>query len=349
LKDNQNERHGVDLLALTAWMDAQGLGVDPITDAELLEGGTQNILLRFKRGEQQFVLRRPPPVLRANSNETMGREARVLSALAGSSVPHPRLIASCDDEAILGATFYLMEAVNGYNPSQGLPKPFSESSEARFQMGLSLVDGIAALGRVDYQAVGLTDFGKPENFLERQVGRWRAQLEGYADITEWDGLDSLPDVNQIADWLERHRPASFQPGIIHGDYHLANVMYCFDAPKLAAIIDWELTTIGDPLIDLGWLLATWPDADQDDNAGALLVEPWSGFPTTEQLVAHYAQQSERDLSAIHWYAVLACYKLGIILEGTYARACAGKAPKDIGDDLHRRTLWLLNRALSWVE
>lgn len=339
----------MDLLALTAWMDAQGLGAGPIADAELLEGGTQNILLRFKRGQQQFVLRRPPPVLRANSNETMGREARVLSALASSSVPHPRLIASCDDEAILGATFYLMESVNGYNPTQGLPKPFSESAESRFQMGLSLVDGIAALGRVNYQAVGLTDLGKPENYLERQVGRWRAQLESYADIAEWDGLDSLPDVTQIADWLERHRPASFQPGIIHGDYHLANVMYCFDAPKLAAIIDWELTTIGDPLVDLGWLMATWPDVDRTDNAGALLVEPWTGFPTTEQLVAHYAQQSDRDLSSIQWYAVLACYKLGIILEGTYARACAGKAPKAIGDDLHRRTQWLLNRALSWVE
>ena len=349
MKDDQSANRGVDLAILADWMDTQGLSEGPITDPTPLEGGTQNILLRFSRGGRQFVLRRPPPVLRANSNETMRREARVLSALKHSSVPHPRLIASCDDESVLGATFYLMEAINGYNPTQGLPKPFSESAESRFQMGLSLVDGIAALGRVDYQAVGLADLGKPENYLERQVGRWRSQLEGYADIAEWDGLDSLPDVTQIVDWLERYRPASFQPGIIHGDYHLANVMYCFDAPQLAAIIDWELTTIGDPLVDLGWLMATWPDVDRTDNAGALLVEPWTGFPTTEQLVAHYAQQSDRDLSSIQWYAVLACYKLGIILEGTYARACAGKAPKDIGDDLHRRTLWLLNRALSWVE
>ncbi len=349
MKDDQSANRGVDLAILADWMDTQGLSEGPITDPTPLEGGTQNILLRFSRGGRQFVLRRPPPVLRANSNETMRREARVLSALKHSSVPHPRLIASCDDESVLGATFYLMEAINGYNPTQGLPKPFSESAESRFQMGLSLVDGIAALGRVDYQAVGLADLGKPENYLERQVGRWRSQLEGYADIAEWDGLDSLPDVTQIVDWLERYRPASFQPGIIHGDYHLANVMYCFDAPQLAAIIDWELTTIGDPLVDLGWLMATWPDVDRTDNAGALLVEPWTGFPTTEQLVAHYAQQSDRDLSSIQWYAVLACYKLGIILEGTYARACAGKAPKDIGDDLHRRTQWLLNRALSWVE
>ena len=338
----------VDLAALAAWMDTQGLGKGPIENAVRLAGGTQNILLKFMRDGRAYVLRRPPPVLRANSNETMRREARMLAALKGTNVPHPGLIAACPDETVLGAAFYLMEPIDGYNATTGLPEPFASSPELRHQMGLSLVDGIAALGAQDYLALGLEGLGKVDNYLERQVGRWKAQLESYAEIPEWDGRKDIPGINRVGDWLDANRPRSFQPGIIHGDYHLANVMFRFDAPRLAAIVDWELTTIGDPLLDLGWLLATWPDEAEKSSAGTVAVQPWEGFPSADELVAHYAAQTTRDLSGLHWYSVLACYKLGIILEGTYARACAGKAPKETGDDLHRRTIWLLERALRWI-
>jgi aminoglycoside phosphotransferase (APT) family kinase protein len=336
----------VDLAALAAWMHSAGLGHGPIEGAVRLAGGTQNILLKFARAGRTFVLRRPPPVLRANSNETMRREARMLAALKGTDVPHPELIAACPDESVLGAAFYLMELVDGYNATTGLPEPFASSPALRHEMGLALVDGIAALGTLDYLALGLDGLGKPDNYLERQVSRWKAQLESYAEFAEWDGLKDLPDIEGVGRWLDEHRPRSFQPGIIHGDYHLANVMYRHDAPHLAAIVDWELTTIGDPLLDLGWLLATWPDAGE--GAGSVAVQPWEGFPSADELVAHYAGRTTRDLSAIHWYGVLACYKLGIILEGTHARACAGKAPKATGDDLHRRTIWLLERANRWI-
>ncbi len=335
---------GVDLTILAAWMDTQGLGEGPITDAALLAGGTQNILLKFTRAGRAYVLRRPPPVLRANSNETMRREARMLAALKGTNVPHPGLIAACPDETVLGAAFYLMEPIDGYNATTGLPEPFASSPEMRHQMGLSLVDGIAALGAQDYLALGLESFGKVENYLERQVGRWKAQLESYAEIPEWDGRKDIPGVARVGDWLDANRPQSFRPGIIHGDYHLANVMFRFDEPRLAAIVDWELTTIGDPLLDLGWLLATWPEG----NTGTVSVTPWEGFPSADELVAHYAKQTTRDLSGLHWYSVLACYKLGIILEGTYARACAGKAPKETGDRLHASTIGLFERALRWI-
>jgi aminoglycoside phosphotransferase (APT) family kinase protein len=334
----------VNLEALAAWMDGQGLGTGPITAAMQLAGGTQNILLKFDRAGRTYVLRRPPPVLRANSNETMRREARVLAALKGTPVPHPGLIAACPDEAVLGAAFYLMEPIDGYNPSTGLPEPFASSPELRRQMGLSLVDGIAALGALDYLELGLDGLGKVDNFLERQVSRWKAQLESYSEFPEWNGRKDLPDVDRVGRWLEDNRPPGFQPGIIHGDYHLANVMYRFDAPRLAAIVDWELTTIGDPLLDLGWLLATWPEGE----GSAATVTPWEGFPSADELVAHYAGQTTRDLSHIHWYGVLACYKLGIILEGTYARACAGKAPKETGDRLHASTIGLLERANRWI-
>jgi aminoglycoside phosphotransferase (APT) family kinase protein len=338
---------GVDLGALAAWMDAQGLGEGALEEVERLGGGTQNILLRFRRGERSFVLRRPPPHLRENSNETMRREARMLAALAGADVPHPRLVAACPDEGILGAAFYLMHPVDGFNPTVGLPALHAGSPDVRHRMGLAMVEAIAALGAVDYRARGLEGFGRPDNYLERQVARWRAQLASYAEHTDWPGATRLPGVEQVAAWLQAHRPSTFEPGIIHGDYHLANVLFHRDSPELAAIVDWELTTIGDPLLDLGWLLATWQEGDEPSAAG-FGIAPWSGFPTGVELIAHYRSRTRRDLSAIEWYAVLACYKLGIILEGTHARACAGRADGATGARLHAQAVSLFERALARI-
>lgn len=341
------ETAGVDLAAVAAWMDGQGLGSGPLEDAVLLAGGTQNILLKFSRSSRPYVLRRPPPHLRANSNETMRREARVLAAIAGTEVPHPGLIAACGDETVIGAAFYLMEPIDGFNPTTGLPPLHAGSEEVRRRMGLSLVEGIAALGALDYRALGLEGFGKPDSYLERQVARWKAQLDSYAEFDGWTGPAEIPGVDRVAAWLDAHRPSTFQPGIIHGDYHLANVMYRHDSGDLAAIVDWELTTIGDPLLDLGWLMATWPEGETPA-PGAVGVQPWTGFPTADELVEHYRPRTTRDLSTLDWYAVLACYKLGIILEGTHARACAGRAPKATGDRLHATTIGLFQRALRWI-
>jgi aminoglycoside phosphotransferase (APT) family kinase protein len=341
------ETAGVDLAAVAAWMDGQGLGSGPLEDAVLLAGGTQNILLKFSRSGRPYVLRRPPPHLRANSNETMRREARVLAAIAGTEVPHPGLIAACGDETVIGAAFYLMEPIDGFNPTTGLPPLHAGSEEVRHRMGLSLVEGIAALGALDYRALGLEGFGKPDSYLERQVARWKAQLDSYAEFDGWTGPAEIPGVDRVAAWLDAHRPSTFQPGIIHGDYHLANVMYRHDSGDLAAIVDWELTTIGDPLLDLGWLMATWPEKAEPE-VEDVSVKPWKGFPTAAELVEHYRPRTTRDLSALDWYAVLACYKLGIILEGTHARACAGRAPKATGDLLHAKTIGLFERALRWI-
>ena len=337
----------VDLNRLTDWMDACGLERGPIEDAARPPGGTQNILLKFRRGDRGFMLRRPPLAAHMNGSETMRREARVLGALAGTDVPHPRLIAACPDEDILGAAFYLMEPIEGFNPTVGLPPLHARDPAVRHAMGLALADGIASLGAVDHLAVGLADFGRAEGFLERQVGRWKKQLASYADYEGWAGPGEIEGVEAVGAWLEAHRPRTFRPGIIHGDYHLANVLYRFDSPDLAAIVDWELTTIGDPLLDLGWLLATWPELDGPEPGNAS-VKPWEGFPTAAELVDRYAARTERDLSAIHWYGVLACYKLGIILEGTHARAAAGKAEVTTGLALHNQTLALFRRAMRWI-
>ena len=340
---SQQTIEGVDLQALARWMDDQGLPGGPLEAVELLGGGTQNILLRFERGGRGYVLRRPPPHKRRNSDETMRREARVLRALAGTEVPHPGFIVGCEEIEPLGAAFYLMEPVRGFNPTTGLPPLHARSERIRHRMGLAMAEAIARLGELDPQALGLAGFGRPEGWVERQVPRWKAQLESYAALEGYPGPE-IPGLEAVARWLEQHRPRDYRPGILHGDFHAANVLFSPEGPELAAIVDWELSTLGDPLLDLGWLLATSPDASHS----GIAVGAWPGFPRPAELVARYGEISSRDLGAIGWYEVLACYKLGIILEGTHARAFAGKAPKAIGDQLHATTLALFERALARI-
>ncbi|MFI8747558.1 phosphotransferase family protein [Pseudomonas sp. NPDC077186] len=339
----------VDVDRITAWMDERGLEQGPIEEASPLTGGTQNLLLHFRRGQRYFVLRRPPQHPRLDGTATMQREARVLAALAGTRVPHARLIASCDDKGVLGAGFYLMEPVDGFTPTGLLPAAYVEHASYRQRIGPAMAKGIAELAAVDHVAVGLADFGKLDGYLERQVGRWRSQLEGYRDYPGWPGMASIPGVESVGSWLEANRPAHFQPGIVHGDYHLGNVMFQHERPELAAIIDWELATIGDPLIDLGWLIATWPDESGNGIVPKLEASPWDHFVRADELIECYAQTSQRDLSNLRWYTVLASYKLGILLEGSHARACAGKAPMDVGLSLHTATLRLFERAQDWLE
>lgn len=338
----------VSIPAVERWMDTQGLGRGSIEAVSPISGGTQNVMLRFERDGRPYVLRRGPEHLRPRSNDVIRRECRVLRSLGGTAVPHPALIAACDDESVLGdAIFYLMEPVDGFNASLALPPLHASDAAVRHEMGLRLVDALAELAAVDHEAVGLGDFGKPDGFLERQVPRWLAELASYDDFPEYPGPDIGP-VDEVAAWLDAHRPTAWRPGILHGDYHAANVMFSPDGPDVVAVVDWEMCTIGDPLLDLGWLLATWelPGAPEEF-AGPLTRA--GGLATDEELVQRYAERSTRDLSAIDWYVVLACFKLGIILEGSHARALAGLAPKDIGDRLHHTTQRLFERAHSLIQ
>jgi aminoglycoside phosphotransferase (APT) family kinase protein len=191
-----DQPHGlelVDLLDLATWMDDQGLGSGPIVDVVQLTGGSQNVLLRFKRSDRGYVLRRPPANPRHDGNDTM-REARVLKALKGSDVPHAGLIAACDDASVLGAAFYLMEPLDGFNAAVSMPPLHAGSPQARHAMGLSVIDGLSRIALIDHAAVGLGDFGKPEGFLERQARRWMKQLESYGEFAGWPGAAGLPDV-----------------------------------------------------------------------------------------------------------------------------------------------------------
>lgn len=337
----------VDLGRLSLWMDEAGLDRGAIEHIEPLSGGTQNILLRFSRAGRSYVLRRPPLHSIANGGETMRREARMLAAFAATNVPHPRLIASCPDEAVLGAAFYLMEPVDGFNATVRMPQLHRDNARIRREMGFALIDGLLALGSVDLFAAGLEDMGRLETFLERQASRWRKQYEGYAELSGWKP-ESLTGIDDTAAWLHAHCPTDFSPGVIHGDYHMANVMFRNDGPALAAIVDWELASIGDPLIDLGWVLATWPD-NEEQLPSLTSVEPWDGFPEAKELVAYYARRSPRSVSALLWYKVLACYKLAILLEGSHARAMAGKADMVTGERLHAQARKLMARAVKTIE
>lgn len=346
--DREAWRELIDLDALARWMDARGLEAGaPIEEPATLGGGTQNVLLHFRRAGRAFVLRRPPRRPRAESDAVMRREMIVLAALAGSDVAHPGFIAGEGDPAVLGSAFYLMEPVYGFNATVALPPLHARSADIRRRMGEAMVDGAVALAGVDPHLPALEGFGRLEGWLERQVPRWRAQLDGYAALEGWPGVAALPPVDRICAWLEANRPATMRPGLIHGDYHLANVLFRHDGGELAAIVDWELASRGDPLLDLGWLVATW--ADPAEGSASVAVTPWDGFPPIAAVVERYLTVTGRTRADAHWFAVLACFKLGAILEGSHARACAGLAPRAIGDRLHAHATALFRRALRLID
>jgi aminoglycoside phosphotransferase (APT) family kinase protein len=337
----------VDLAAVVGWGSTQGLPEGPVEEVRRVGGGTQNVVLRLRWGGHDLVLRRPPEHPRPTSNRVLLREMRMLAALAGTDVAHPGFVAGCDDESVLGgAVFYLMEAVDGINPGDGLDEPYLGDASARYQGALDVAGALARLAAVDHERLGLGDFGRPEGFLARQVPRWLDHLATYDRLPGYPG-STLPHVDDLARWLTDHRPPDGRPGIVHGDYHLNNVLLARDAPRVAAIVDWEMCTIGDPLLDLGWLRITWPDGGPEPIAGGPLAEH-GGLPTVGDLVEHYGAHSERDLDAIDWYTALAGLKLAVVIEGTHARALAGQAEQAVGRRLHRAAVRTLVRAAEIV-
>ncbi|MDT5209691.1 MAG: hypothetical protein QOF67_2106 [Mycobacterium sp.] len=332
----------VDWSVVESWLAAKGVAYGQVTAIKQIGGGTQNLMFRFRCGDARLVLRRGPRHPRPHTNDALRREARVLSALAGSGVPMPQLVAAEPDESVLGSAFYVMDPVDGFNASISLPPLYESNPEIRRAMGFHAVDALLALGAVDAERVGLGDLGRPDGFLERQVPQWLGTLDKYVALDGYPG-HSLPNVDELADWLTQHRPPAFLPGIMHGDFHMANLMFRNDGPQVAAIVDWEMCTLGDPLLDLGWLLATWP---QD---GAITMSAGvTDLPTRTELVAHYAAAAQRSVVHAPWYAVMASFKLAIVLEGTHARACAGKAPKNTGDLLHAIAIGLLKNAMVFI-
>ncbi|WP_432793420.1 phosphotransferase family protein [Rhodococcus ruber] len=329
---------------LPRWMDERGVGAGPVTEMRSLTGGTQNVLMSFSRAGRRYVLRMPPPVKRPNSDDTMRREARVLTALGTTPVPHPHVIAAETDTAVMGSAFYLMEAVDGFVAPSGWPRGFAAEPSGMRRVGLAAAEALAVLAAVDHEKLGLADLARPGSFLERQVSRWRWQLDSYRPGPNYAGLPEHR-VAAVAQWLEANRPTSESTGIVHGDYHLGNIMLADGTGEVAAIVDWELVTIGDPLLDLAQFLVCWPGAEDNSAFAEIMpVAPTAGLATEKEIIMHYAERTGRDLEALPWYKVLAAFRLGVLLEGTSVRASRGEAPADAGRQFHRASVGLIEQA-----
>ena len=303
---------------LEAYLDGLGLGEGPI-ECERIGEGHSNITFLVRRGEARFVLRRPPrPPLPPSAHDVL-REARVLSAVGDTPVRAPRVLAACDDESILGVPFYVMEEMEGTVITTDIPEPL-DNPEQRARIARELVDALAEIHEVDWRAAGLEGYGKPSGYLERQLRRFNG-------LWEHNKTRELPRVQEIADWLAANLPESPPATIVHGDYRLGNTMMSDEPPaRLVAIFDWELSTIGDPLADIGYLTITWvePDDPQATMFSALTaVTTREGFPTRDELIAFYEERTKRSMSDLRWYQTLALWKAAVFMEGNYKRFLAG--------------------------
>jgi aminoglycoside phosphotransferase (APT) family kinase protein len=310
---------------LGRWLDANdapGSGEKPLL--QQLKGGSQNTLYLIQRGSERMVLRMPGARADAARIDGLLREIRLVRALSGTDVPHAELIAADDTGTVLGKPFYVMQAIDGWSPMDGgWQAPFDTDLQARRDLAFQLVGGAAMLGRVDWRGQGLDGFGRPDGFHERQVDRWLSFLESYQ-------VRELPGLAEASDWLRRNRPTHYQPGIMHGDYQFANVMFAQGKPaRLAAIVDWEMTTVGDPLLDLAWALLGY-DGENPSEDGFYL--DMKGMPKRSELLQHYEKISGLSTENIDYYLVLANWKLGIVLEKTYAAGVrTGKVDPNIQD------------------
>ncbi len=331
---------GVDLERLRPFFVANVTGAHdaPLT-ATLIAGGRSNLTYSVSDGTSTWVLRRPPLGHVLPTAHDMAREYRVMSALAPTDVPVPRTLAMCDDLAVNDAPFYVMEMAHGiiYRDAAALA-----SLSARDARGASeaLVDVLCAIHAVDYQQVGLGEFGRPDGFLERQVRRWGEQWER-------SKTRELPAVDELARRLRAALPESGPPTIVHGDYRLDNTMMAMDDPgRIVAVLDWEMSTLGDPLTDLGLFLLYWGQADAQVIATGAAIQTQAGFMTRDEVVARYATVSGRAVDQLDWYEILASYKLAIIVEGINARYQMGKTLGDGFESMGAMVAGLIDTALE---
>ncbi len=325
-----NEREPLVVLEpLLGFLDAAGIGsgelqIEPIGD------GHSNVTYAVQRGDRRFILRRPPRGPLPPSAHDMLREARVIGALGPTAARVPQVLAVGDDAAIIGAPFFIMELVDGEVISSELPTIFDAPVQRR-RIGEQLIDALIELHSVDWRAAGLEGFGKPTGYLGRQLRR-------FGGLWQHNRTRELEDVDAVGNWLQANLPQSGEATIVHGDYRLGNVIFEAQAPaRLAAILDWEMATIGDPLADLGYFATLYVDSD-DPPLGMFELNAMTreeGFPLRAELIARYEQGSGRAMTDIRWYQTLALWKTVVFMEGNYKRAISGSTDdpflKQFGD------------------
>ncbi|MFY0405657.1 phosphotransferase family protein [Solicola sp. PLA-1-18] len=311
-----DETPGLDLDALRGYLDAHAPGlVTGDLSATVVAGGRSNLTYRVGDGTTRLVVRRPPLGHVLASAHDMSREHRVMTALAGTSVPVPGTHLLCEDDSVLGAPFYVMDEAPGtaYRRAAELAPLGAERTRA---IGERLVDTLATLHAVDPAEVGLGDFGRPDGYLERQVRTWKRQLDA-SHTRDVDGAGELHA------WLEGHVPTSPPPAIVHGDYRLDNVLVDGD-DQITAVLDWEMATLGDPVTDVA-LMVAYQEMAAQDTAGAVTDAALAdGYPSVDEVLQRYAATSGRDLSDLGFYLALAYFKLAVILEGIHYRYVNGQ-------------------------
>lgn len=310
---------------------------------ELIAGGRSNLTYLVHGPDRRWVLRRPPLGHVLPTAHDMAREYRVITALGPTDVPVARTWALCTDPAVNEQPFYVMEYCPGVVLQDSVPEGFAETEASCRAISMALVDTLVKLHRVEIEAVGLGDFGRPEGYLERQVRRWSKQ---------WDGnkTGELAEIDELIRRLGRALPTSPTPTIVHGDYRLGNMALDPEEPgRVVAVFDWEMATLGDPLADLGYTLIYWTDRGEVPGRGDVAAVPVTARPgslTRDELVQEYAVRSGRSVDAVDFYQVLALYKLAVISEGIYKRVQMGKTLGKGFDNMVRPTGGLADRALG---
>jgi aminoglycoside phosphotransferase (APT) family kinase protein len=319
---------GVDLEQLQLFFadHVEGASPDRPLTAALIAGGKSNLTFFLRCPAGSVVLRRPPAGPLLPSAHDMGREARVQKALAGTPVPVAPVVLEDTTGDLIGVPFYVMQEVPGRVVRDELPAGYADTEDDRRRIGEALLDTLVAVHAVDPAAVGLGDYGRPEGFLARQLRRWRGQSEASRTV-------EVPDLDRLAAGLADTVPESPAPTIVHGDFRLDNCLLAPDDPgTVAAVLDWELSTLGDPLTDLALLLFYWREAGERQLSLTPTVTQLPGFPTRDSLVERYAERSGRDVAELDWYRAFAHFKFAVIAQGIAARVAAGSmAGQDFGD------------------
>jgi aminoglycoside phosphotransferase (APT) family kinase protein len=313
---------------LLAFLDEAGIGAGDDLDFQPIGEGHSNVTYLVRRGDVSFVLRRPPRGPLPPSAHDMLREARVLRGLEGQARV-PKVLAVAEDPATIGAPFYVMEHVPGHAITSEVPAEL-DSVEDRRRMGEELVDALVEVHAADWQR-SLEGFGKPTGYLERQLRR-------FLGLWEHNKTREIPQVESVAEWLKANLPESGPATVVHGDFRLGNVLMSPSSPaRCVAVLDWEMSTIGDPLADVGYLCTLWVSRDEPPLGMFELsgVTRQEGFPLREELVARYEERSSRSMTDIRWYQTLALWKSIVFMEGNYKRATAGSTDdpflKSFGD------------------
>nr|WP_055509856.1 phosphotransferase family protein [Nonomuraea pusilla] len=331
---------GIDLPRLTGWLARNVPGAGEPVSVSLIAGGRSNLTYVVETGERRLVLRRPPLGHVLPTAHDMRREWRVISALAPTPVPVPEPVAFCADEDVIGAPFYLMGYVDGASVRTrdeltGLGPGPTRRLSAR------LAEVLAAVHAVDHRAAGLEGFGRPEGYLARQLDRWCQQWERSKTA-------DLPDYYRLVDRLRERLPARSESTLVHGDYRLDNTLVRLGPePEILAVVDWEMSTLGDPLADLGLTLTYWHDPGDDERAGIPVAGDATlapGFMNAAEFAAHYAAVSGRDLSDLGFYVAFGTFKLAVIVEGIHARFQQGKTVGEGFDRIGAAVPTLVSRA-----